>query len=81
MQKCNLCLERLQQGKKPICVATCPGEALDFGSMEDLAAKPFKPSEKLKADVDPSFLIAGKIAGTVFLGLLRSSRPRNGRAL
>ena len=36
MQKCDLCLERLLQGLKPICVAACPMRALDAGPMEEL---------------------------------------------
>ncbi|MBW1997035.1 MAG: 4Fe-4S dicluster domain-containing protein [Deltaproteobacteria bacterium] len=37
MQKCSLCLDRLEDGKEPICVATCPTGALSFGTIEDLA--------------------------------------------
>jgi anaerobic dimethyl sulfoxide reductase subunit B (iron-sulfur subunit) len=37
MQKCDLCVNRLGQGKEPPCVATCPAEALHFGTMEALA--------------------------------------------
>jgi anaerobic dimethyl sulfoxide reductase subunit B (iron-sulfur subunit) len=36
MQKCNLCMNRLALGREPACVATCPAEALFFGSMEEL---------------------------------------------
>ncbi|MFC1929335.1 FAD-dependent oxidoreductase [Chloroflexota bacterium] len=36
MQKCDFCLERLENGKKPICVMACPLEALDFGPIEEL---------------------------------------------
>jgi anaerobic dimethyl sulfoxide reductase subunit B len=36
MQKCDLCLGRLQQGLKPICVAACPMRALDAGPMDEL---------------------------------------------
>ena len=36
MQKCDLCLERLLQGLKTICVAACPMRALDAGPMEEL---------------------------------------------
>jgi anaerobic dimethyl sulfoxide reductase subunit B (iron-sulfur subunit) len=36
MQKCDLCLERLLQGLKPICVAACPMRALDAGPMDEL---------------------------------------------
>lgn len=39
MQKCDLCLERWGEGKKPICVESCPPRALDAGSLEDLEMK------------------------------------------
>ena len=37
--KCNMCIDRLGEGKAPACVATCPTEALDVGPMEDLIRK------------------------------------------
>jgi anaerobic dimethyl sulfoxide reductase subunit B (iron-sulfur subunit) len=39
MQKCDLCLERLITGEQPICVASCPMEAIDVGPLEELRAK------------------------------------------
>jgi len=39
MQKCDLCFDRLEEGKKPICVEACPTRALDAGLMEELRAK------------------------------------------
>jgi len=39
MRKCNLCLERLEQGKQTICVEACPMYALDVGTMEQLRQK------------------------------------------
>lgn len=36
MEKCDLCLDRLGEGKKPLCVASCPLRALDAGPLEDL---------------------------------------------
>ena len=39
MQKCDLCLDRLEEGKKPICVAGCPMRALDADPLEELKAK------------------------------------------
>jgi anaerobic dimethyl sulfoxide reductase subunit B (iron-sulfur subunit) len=36
MQKCDLCLHRLIEGQKPICVEVCPLRALDAGSLEKL---------------------------------------------
>ena len=37
--QCDLCLDRLSEGKAPACVATCPTEALDVGPMEELISK------------------------------------------
>ncbi|HLA89641.1 MAG TPA: 4Fe-4S dicluster domain-containing protein [Gemmatimonadaceae bacterium] len=36
IRKCDLCWERLQQGKKPACVDACPTETLIFGLKRDL---------------------------------------------
>jgi anaerobic dimethyl sulfoxide reductase subunit B (iron-sulfur subunit) len=36
MQKCDLCLERWPENKKPICVEACPMRALDAGPLEEL---------------------------------------------
>jgi anaerobic dimethyl sulfoxide reductase subunit B (iron-sulfur subunit) len=39
MQKCNLCSDRWEEGKKPICVEACPMKALDAGPLGELEAK------------------------------------------
>lgn len=39
MQKCNLCLERWEEKKKPICVEACPTRALDAGPLDKLKAR------------------------------------------
>lgn len=39
MQKCDMCFDRWDEGKKPICVEACPPRALDAGPMEELASK------------------------------------------
>jgi anaerobic dimethyl sulfoxide reductase subunit B (iron-sulfur subunit) len=39
MQMCNFCLDRLKEGKKPICVAGCPMRALDAGPIDELRAQ------------------------------------------
>ena len=58
MQKCNACIERLEEGKEPACVATCPADALHFGTLEELAdLAREKAAEKLAASTQPSMLI------------------------
>jgi anaerobic dimethyl sulfoxide reductase subunit B (iron-sulfur subunit) len=39
MQKCDLCLDRFPEGKKPICVEGCPMRALDAGPLDELKAQ------------------------------------------
>lgn len=36
MQKCDFCLDRLAEGKQPLCVAACPLRALDAGPLDAL---------------------------------------------
>ena len=39
MSKCNMCIERLEQGLKPICVLSCSMRALEFGPLDELEKK------------------------------------------
>ncbi len=39
MQKCDLCLDRWEEEKLPICVGSCPTRALDAGPIEEIEAK------------------------------------------
>lgn len=39
MQKCDLCVDRWAENKKPICVEACPVRALDAGPLEQLQDK------------------------------------------
>lgn len=39
MTKCDGCFDLLEQGKPPICVASCPLRAIEFGPIEELRKK------------------------------------------
>lgn len=36
MMKCDMCFDRTSIGKKPMCAAVCPSQALYFGSSEEI---------------------------------------------
>ncbi len=38
VSKCNMCVDRLEVGLKPACVAACVGNALDFGVIDTVPA-------------------------------------------
>lgn len=39
MRKCDACVDRLQTGRQPICVESCPNRAIEFGDIEVLRKK------------------------------------------
>lgn len=39
VSKCTMCLDRIQGGKKPACVTSCPTGAMEFGDRKDILAK------------------------------------------
>jgi heterodisulfide reductase subunit A len=49
MVKCNMCIDRLEEGLKPICVLSCGMRALEFGLFEDLVRK-YGNSSRLDAE-------------------------------
>ncbi len=59
---CDLCLDRIEEGKDPYCVASCPTHALIFGDLDDpdseisrrireKNARPLKPKFKTRPRV------------------------------
>jgi anaerobic dimethyl sulfoxide reductase subunit B (iron-sulfur subunit) len=69
MQKCDLCLERWQEGKKPICVEACPLRALDAGPLSELKEK-YGDTRKgagfvYSSEIKPSVIFKPKKSDTV----------------
>lgn len=50
---CTMCIDRLEQGKKPRCVSSCYMRALDFGPLEDMI-KQYGTLRQLEDMPDPT---------------------------
>ena len=50
--KCDACIDRVQNGLMPACVAACPTEALQFGDRDTLIAKAKGAGQKLYGEND-----------------------------
>lgn len=61
MSKCDMCIDRLEQGLMPICASSCPLRAFDFGPMDELIAKytdvRYCPGMPSPAITGPNYLV------------------------
>jgi Fe-S-cluster-containing dehydrogenase component len=39
MEKCTMCVDRIEQNQEPACATICPTEALQWGKWEEIAGK------------------------------------------
>jgi anaerobic dimethyl sulfoxide reductase subunit B len=46
MQKCDMCLDRIENGQVPICAATCPTQALRWGTLAEISGFANKKVDK-----------------------------------
>lgn len=50
--KCDLCVDRLDQGELPLCVASCPAGALQFRELEEVEAETRRRAAKALSKVE-----------------------------
>ena len=53
VEKCNMCVDRLEVGLKPACVSACVGNALDFGVVENVPAGREQADTQIPGFPDP----------------------------
>ncbi len=64
MEKCDFCYERMEEGKRPICVEACPMNALDAGDLGEMERK-YGRGRKAEgfdysSETRPSVILKGK---------------------
>lgn len=70
--KCDACYDRITQGKRPICVESCPLRALDFGEMLELEEKYGEKAQAADFAPLPSF---NYTTPSLFINPCKSMRP------
>ncbi|GAB1264681.1 DmsC/YnfH family molybdoenzyme membrane anchor subunit [Aurantivibrio infirmus] len=53
VSKCNMCVDRLEEGLKPACVSACLGNALDFGVVDNTPQNREQTLTKIPGFPDP----------------------------
>ncbi len=61
MSKCTLCIDRLEKGQLPLCVASCPMRALDFGPIDELVEK-YGDVRQIETMPDPELTMPNWVA-------------------
>ncbi len=54
VEKCNMCVDRLEVGLKPACVTACVGNALNFGVVENMPENREQIETRLPGFPDPA---------------------------
>ena len=54
VEKCNMCVDRLEVGLKPACVSACVGNALNFGVVENMPENREQLDTQIPGFPDPS---------------------------
>lgn len=54
VEKCNMCVDRLEVGLKPACVSACVGNALNFGVVENMPENREQIETQIPGFPDPS---------------------------
>src|SRR5690606_14625020 len=54
VEKCNMCVDRLEEGLKPACVSACVGNALDFGVIENMPQQREQIETRIPGFPDPN---------------------------
>lgn len=54
VEKCNMCVDRLEVGLKPACVTACVGNALNFGVVENMPDNREQIETRIPGFPDPS---------------------------
>ncbi len=67
LAKCDMCLDRVQNGEKPACVKTCPTGAMNFGDSDEMLSLAKKRLSKIKKKFPKAALLDADLVQTIYL--------------
>jgi len=79
MSKCTMCIDRLEQGLKPICVLSCSLRALEFGPIDELRKKygNLKSFEAVTSDYAPCRIVCpAGVNAEEYIKLIAQGKPK-----
>ncbi|MFO7886132.1 MAG: 4Fe-4S dicluster domain-containing protein [Desulfobacteraceae bacterium] len=67
LAKCDMCLDRVQNGELPACVKTCPTGAMNFGDTDEMLALAEKRLKEVKQKFPKASLLDADLVNTIYL--------------
>ncbi|MCK5312388.1 MAG: formate dehydrogenase [Desulfobacteraceae bacterium] len=67
LAKCDMCLDRVQNGQEPACVKTCPAGAMHFGETGDMLSMAKKRLGQVKQKFPKANLLDADLVQTIYL--------------
>ena len=67
LAKCDMCLDRVQNGQEPACVKTCPTGAMSFGDSKEMLSLAKKRLAKVKQSFPKATLLDSDLVQTIYL--------------
>ena len=67
LAKCDMCLDRVQNGEEPACVKTCPAGAMSFGESDEMLSLAKKRLAQVKKKFPKATLLDADLVQTIYL--------------